>query len=167
MGIPLVSGVVEWPALIAIVSVIIVVTLGVSGFACTLLIMAWNKLGAVSKEASENLARVAKEASEALAETRHAIRSEISQARIAIEHEVSEVKELVGRETKALDERLRRVETEHVLVMALRQDFREFQASIEQKLEQSRNERREDIRGIHSRLNDLIMVPARQKESGE
>jgi len=60
-----------------------------------------------------------------------------------------------------LDDRLRKVENENVLGVALRQDFKEFQALIGKQFNDLRNERREDMRGLHSRLNDIIMVPPR------
>lgn len=63
-----------------------------------------------------------------------------------------------------LDDRLRTVEREHVLGMALRQDFKEFQGSIGHKLDALRNERREDMNGLHSRLNEIMMLPNRPAE---
>lgn len=61
----------------------------------------------------------------------------------------------------ALAERLRKVEAEHVLGMALRQDFKDFQNTIGDQLTSLRNERREDMRGLHERLNDISMLPPR------
>jgi len=62
------------------------------------------------------------------------------------------------------DDRLRKIEAEHVLGMALRQDFREFQASISKQFSDLRNERREDMRGLHSRLNEILVAPPRGAE---
>jgi hypothetical protein len=60
---------------------------------------------------------------------------------------------------ESLDERLRKVEAEHVLGMALRQDFREFQNSVSEKIDALRLERREDMNGLHNRLNEILMMP--------
>lgn len=63
--------------------------------------------------------------------------------------------------TDELDGRLRKVEAEHVLGMALRQDFKDFQNTIGNQFTNLRNERREDMRGLHDRLNEIIMLPPR------
>lgn len=63
-----------------------------------------------------------------------------------------------------LDERLRAVEREHVLGVALRDDFKELKGEMNAKFDELRKDRREDMRGLHDRLNDIIMVPKRAAE---
>ena len=60
---------------------------------------------------------------------------------------------------EAMEERLRKVEQEHVLAMALRVDFREFQSSISEQFISLRSERRDDMRGLHDRLNEILVRP--------
>jgi len=62
---------------------------------------------------------------------------------------------------KGLEVRMRAVEAEHVLGKALRDDFKGFQTTIGNQLTELRQERREDMRGLHSRLNEILMIPSR------
>jgi hypothetical protein len=130
-------GVVEWPALIAITGTIVTVTLAVSAFACWLLWMAWTQLKVLRTE----------------------VQTEISTVKTALEGQIAGVSKQVEQRIEGVDHRLRKVEAEHVLGMATREDFKDFQKAIERRFDQLRNERRDDIRGLHSRLNDLLMIP--------
>lgn len=133
----LMTGVVEWPALIAIVGAIVTVTLGVSGGACLLLWKAWSML----------------------ADTRHAVNAEIKMARVAIEDKVDGMEERVELKLGALEARLRKVEAENLLHLDRRQDFIDFRSEVRGEFATLRTERKSDMQGLHIRLNDLIMVP--------
>jgi hypothetical protein len=43
--------------------------------------------------------------------------------------------------------------------MMVRYDFRELRGEVNAKLDKLNEDRREDVRGLHARLNDLLMIP--------
>jgi hypothetical protein len=96
-----------------------------------------------------------------LSDMRHAVNSRIEQARVVLEAKVEDLERLLDRKMGGLDERLRRVEAENMLISTLREDFRAFQIVIQKQLSDIRDERRVATRGLHDRLNEIMMMPTR------
>lgn len=149
------TGTVEWTSLLAFIGLIITITVAVTSGACFLLYRALKQLSDMKEEWSNQLS-----------ETRHTINSKVEQGRIALEAKIDEAERQEDRRFSDFDVRLRKVESEHILVMALREDFRTLQKDLTHKLEQNRLERRDDMRGLHDRLNEILMLPTRHPREG-
>jgi hypothetical protein len=134
-----VTGSVEWPLLITLVGAAVSLIVGTSSITGVLLWKAWKELS----------------------DMRHAVNSRIEQARIVLEAKVEDLERLLDRKMGGLDERLRRVEAENMLISTLREDFRAFQINIQKQLSDIRDERRAATRGLHDRLNEIMMMPTR------
>lgn len=98
--------------------------------------------------------------------TRHEANNH-QQRLIALDEKVDDTNRRMEAKIDVIDNRLRKVEMENVAGLILRQDFKDFQSEIAKKLEENRTERRADIRGIHTRLNDLLMLPRLPKDGAE
>lgn len=131
------TGHVEWPQLIAIVSVIIFVTVAVSGFACTILWMAWKELQSLKSSLEIQIAAVGS-----------GLGARITQIGTELDNEV-----------RALDARIRAIEAERLLGNANRQDFIDFRNEVREQFKEWQKARQSDMRGLHNRLNDLLMLP--------
>lgn len=150
------AGVVEWQHLLTLVGVIISATISVAGFSCFLLYRALKQLGDMRDEWNKSLI-----------DTRHTINSKVEQGRVALEDKIEEAEGHAESRFYEFDIRLRKVESEHVLVMALREDFRALAKDLTDRIEQNRIERRQDLSGLHSRINELLMLPPRHGSAAE
>lgn len=139
------TGHVEWPQLIAIVSVIIFVTVAVSGFACTILWMAWKELQSLKSSLEIQIAAVGS-----------GLGARITQIGTELDNEV-----------RALDARIRAIEAERLLGNANRQDFIDFRDEVRAQFKEWQKDRQRDMRGLHNRLNDLLMLPPTRSKPPE
>lgn len=142
------TGTVYWPQLIMIVGAIITVTLAVSGFACWILIMAWRELGELKTTV---LAKLDTD----LAALENRLGSDLA----AVEREL-------GSDIAAVDNRLRALEAERLLITQARLDAGEFRQEVRNEFRTLRHERAEDMKGLHARLNDLLMLPIPSTPAG-
>jgi hypothetical protein len=136
---------VEWPQLLALVGTITTVTLMVSGFACWLLWKAWQEL----------------------AKLRADVNADMQTMKAAIDGTIHGMHTTMKAEIDCVQIRVRKLEAEQVLGTATREDFKDFQKAIDARFNQLRAERRDDMRGLHQRLNDFLMVPRRAKPPPE
>jgi len=84
---------------------------------------------------------------------------ELGELKTAVLAKIAEVERDLESDIAGLDNRLRSLEAERLLVAQARLDAGEFRAEIRNEFKSLREERSRDMNGLHERLNDLLMLP--------